>query len=145
MVSSSRSDGPTTLDLLVRIIPPIPEVHFVRPPINLGLVLDRSGSMAGAKKMTYAREAAAFAVQPDIEQAVLALDHRLALRGLGDVAAIAAMRLADIRGGRLGLFGVEIEQRHPRALLGEALGCRLTDAALRGSTGDDRDLAFKQQ
>ena len=42
--------------------PPTPEVHFVRPPINLGLVLDRSGSMAGAKKMAYAREAAAFAV-----------------------------------------------------------------------------------
>jgi Ca-activated chloride channel family protein len=58
-----RSDGPTTLDVLVRIIPPFPEVHFVRPPINLGLVLDRSGSMAGSKKMSYARDAAAFAVQ----------------------------------------------------------------------------------
>jgi Ca-activated chloride channel family protein len=58
-----RSDGPTTLDVLVRIIPPTPEVHFVRPPINLGLVIDRSGSMAGAKKMDYARAAACFAVE----------------------------------------------------------------------------------
>lgn len=58
-----RADGPTTLDVLIRVTPPTPEVHFVRPTINLGLVLDRSGSMAGAKKMAYAREAASFAVQ----------------------------------------------------------------------------------
>jgi Ca-activated chloride channel homolog len=58
-----RSDGPTTLDILVRITPPTPEIHFVRPAINLGLVLDRSGSMAGAKKMAYAQEAACFAVE----------------------------------------------------------------------------------
>ena len=58
-----RSDAETTLDVLVRITPPMPEVHFVRPPINLGLVLDRSGSMAAGKKMDHAREAAAFAVQ----------------------------------------------------------------------------------
>src|SRR3954447_3836597 len=58
-----RSDQATTLDVLVRITPPTPEVHFVRPPINLGLVLDRSGSMAGAKKMAYAQEAACFAVE----------------------------------------------------------------------------------
>ena len=55
-------DGPSTLDLVVRITPPVPDVLFVRPPINLGLVLDRSGSMAGAKKIHYARDAAAFAV-----------------------------------------------------------------------------------
>lgn len=58
-----RLDQPTTLDVLVRIVPPTPEVHFVRPAINLGLVLDRSGSMAGAKKMDYARQAACFAVE----------------------------------------------------------------------------------
>jgi Ca-activated chloride channel homolog len=56
-------DGPSTLDLIVRITPPDPDVLFVRPPINLGLVLDRSGSMAAAKKMDYARDAAAFAVR----------------------------------------------------------------------------------
>ncbi len=58
-----RSDGPTSLDVLVRVTPPTPEIHFVRPVINMGLVLDRSGSMAGAKKMAYAQEAASFAVQ----------------------------------------------------------------------------------
>jgi Ca-activated chloride channel family protein len=58
-----RSDAPTTLDVLVRITPPTPEIHFVRPAINLGLVLDRSGSMAGARKMAYAHEAACFAVE----------------------------------------------------------------------------------
>ena len=55
--------GGAVVDVLVRITPPVPDVHFVRPPINLGLVLDRSGSMAGARKMAYARDAAAFAVE----------------------------------------------------------------------------------
>jgi Ca-activated chloride channel family protein len=55
-------DQATVLDVLVRIIPPIPEVHFLRPPINLGIVLDRSGSMASGRKMVHAREAAIFAV-----------------------------------------------------------------------------------
>jgi Ca-activated chloride channel homolog len=58
-----RSDASTTLDVLVRITPPTPEVHFVRPTINLGLVIDRSGSMSTARKMAHAREAACFAVQ----------------------------------------------------------------------------------
>ncbi len=63
MRDAVRSEGTTTLDVLVVVTPPTPEVHFVRPAINLGLVLDRSGSMAGEKKMNYAREAAAFAVK----------------------------------------------------------------------------------
>jgi len=73
-----RSDMATTLDVLVRISPPAPEVHFVRPPINLGLVLDHSGSMSTGKKMSYAREAAAFAVgqlQPTDRVSVTIFDH----------------------------------------------------------------------
>ena len=57
------SDASVVLDVLVRITPPQPEVHFPRTPLNLALVLDRSGSMAEGKKMPFAREAAAFAVK----------------------------------------------------------------------------------
>jgi Ca-activated chloride channel family protein len=57
------SDAPVALDVLIRITPPQPEVHFPRPPLNLAIVLDRSGSMAEGRKMPYAREAAAFAVR----------------------------------------------------------------------------------
>ena len=57
------SDGEVVLDVLVRITPPRPEVHFPRAPLNIALVLDRSGSMAEGKKMPFAREAASFAVK----------------------------------------------------------------------------------
>ena len=57
-----RRDAPTPLDLLVRITPPQPEVHFPRPAINLGLVLDHSGSMSGGNRIESAREAAIYAV-----------------------------------------------------------------------------------
>src|SRR5262245_34318875 len=58
-----RSDAPVTLDVLLRITPPSPEVQVQRPALNLGLVLDRSGSMGGQNKMGFAREAAIYAVQ----------------------------------------------------------------------------------
>jgi Ca-activated chloride channel family protein len=57
------SDASITLDVLIRITPPKPEVYVQRPPLNLALVLDRSGSMQGAKKMANARDAAIFAVR----------------------------------------------------------------------------------
>jgi Ca-activated chloride channel family protein len=58
-----RSDVPVTLDVLIRITPPTPAVLPDRPPLNLALVLDRSGSMSGARKIEYARQAAIFAVE----------------------------------------------------------------------------------
>jgi Ca-activated chloride channel family protein len=57
------SDVPVTLDVLVRITPPISEAQVHRPALNLGLVLDRSGSMAAQNKIGFARQAAVYAVQ----------------------------------------------------------------------------------
>ncbi len=74
------ADQEIHLDLLVRIVPPAPEVHFVRPRLNLALVLDRSGSMAAEKKMDYARKAAAFAVEqllPNDSVSVIAFDDQI--------------------------------------------------------------------
>ncbi|WP_428940423.1 vWA domain-containing protein [Fontivita pretiosa] len=58
-----RSDAPTTLDVMLRITPPVPETQVQRPALNLGLVLDRSGSMGGENKIGFAREAAIYTVQ----------------------------------------------------------------------------------
>jgi Ca-activated chloride channel homolog len=58
-VCSERS---TTLDVLVRITPPVPEKTIERPVLNLGLVIDRSGSMDG-QKIKYARQAACYTVE----------------------------------------------------------------------------------
>lgn len=65
--AAAASDRPTTLDVLVRITPPVVEVSSARPTLNLGLVIDRSGSMDG-EKMRFAREAAAFAVEQLLPQ-----------------------------------------------------------------------------
>lgn len=56
------SDTSTTLDVLMKIIPPEPEMENKRPSLNIGLVIDRSGSMQG-KKIQYARQAACYAVE----------------------------------------------------------------------------------
>jgi Ca-activated chloride channel family protein len=73
------SDAPTTLDVLVRITPPAPYGH-ARPAINLGLVLDRSGSMISHNKMAFARAAAVFAVRqllPTDRVSLTAFDNRV--------------------------------------------------------------------
>jgi Ca-activated chloride channel family protein len=62
-----RADGATTLDVLVRIVPPQIESRGERPQLNLGLVIDRSGSMSGAK-LRAARQAAIYAVEQLLPQ-----------------------------------------------------------------------------
>ena len=57
------SDRPSTLDLLVRIVPPAVDTHLNRPALNLGFVIDRSGSMDSQRKIEFARQAAVYAVQ----------------------------------------------------------------------------------
>lgn len=56
-----------TADLLIRISPPQVETQTRRHPLNLSLVLDRSGSMQG-EKMSRAREAAAYCIDQLLPQ-----------------------------------------------------------------------------
>jgi Ca-activated chloride channel family protein len=60
---AARADAPCTLDLLVTVRPPAEVATRPRPRLNLGLVLDRSGSMAAARKIDFARQACIEAVR----------------------------------------------------------------------------------
>jgi len=70
-----------TVDVLIRITPPeLDSTHF-RSPLNLSLVLDRSGSMAG-QKMVNARNAAMFCVDQMLATdrlSVVAFDEQIDL------------------------------------------------------------------
>ena len=70
---------PLTLDVLVRITPPPVTLAADRLPLNLSLVIDRSGSMRG-QKMHYARQAARLAVEnllPCDRLSVVLFDDRI--------------------------------------------------------------------
>ncbi len=73
------SDHATTLDVLVKISPPPLETDLKRPALNLGLIIDRSGSMSG-KKMEFARQSACYAVEqllPTDRVSVTTFDDRV--------------------------------------------------------------------
>lgn len=57
------SDRATTLDVLMRITPPNLDVQEKRPSLNLGFVIDRSGSMGERNKIDYARQAVCYAIE----------------------------------------------------------------------------------
>lgn len=74
-----RADGACTLHLLVTVTPPA-VAPAARPPLNLGLALDRSGSMGEARKLVFAQEAATFAVRelgPGDRASVTLFDDRI--------------------------------------------------------------------
>ncbi|MBD2259414.1 VWA domain-containing protein [Pseudanabaena sp. FACHB-2040] len=58
-LAASRS---TTLDLLIKVVPPTVTLTPERPPLNLNIALDRSGSMSGSK-LDYAKQAACYAIE----------------------------------------------------------------------------------
>lgn len=69
-----------TVDVLIRITPPdLDDLNNSRPALNLSLVLDRSGSMAG-EKMVQARNAAMYCVDqmlPTDRLSVVAFDDHI--------------------------------------------------------------------
>jgi Ca-activated chloride channel homolog len=61
LAEKARAEGPSEMDFLVRLT--VPEIPMAgeRPRFNLGLVLDRSGSMSG-RKLKNAKKAAGYCV-----------------------------------------------------------------------------------
>ena len=64
--SAISTEKAVAVDVLVRIVPEIPAEQVERSPLNLALVLDRSGSMAG-EKIRLTCQAASRAVESLLE------------------------------------------------------------------------------
>lgn len=63
MYGAIAQGRPVTLDVLVKIEPPALDLNdWERPPLNLGFVLDKSGSMSG-QKLDYAKQAIAYGIE----------------------------------------------------------------------------------
>ena len=71
-------DAASGLDLLISVVPPpTPTITNQRPPLNLALVIDRSGSMEGTP-LSQARKAARFLARelsPADRLAIVVFDH----------------------------------------------------------------------
>lgn len=102
-----RAGGRSERFLLVDVIAPTiaPDSERRRPPVNLGFVLDRSGSMGGHNKLALAKQAVLEAIgrldAPD-RFAVVTYDDRVDVVVAGSVATpsarlLAAERLRPIR------------------------------------------------
>ncbi|HEX4612511.1 MAG TPA: VWA domain-containing protein [Urbifossiella sp.] len=108
---AARADGACTLDLLVTVAPPAAVPRADRPPLNLGLVIDRSGSMGEARKLAYAKEAATFAVRelgPADRVSVTVFDDRVETivpNGVADKSRVAALIAAVTPRGSTALHG----------------------------------------
>ncbi|HEX8552925.1 MAG TPA: VWA domain-containing protein [Abditibacteriaceae bacterium] len=98
--------GQTKLTLMVRIVPPAVEKKCERPPLNIGLALDRSGSMGG-EKLAAAKAAAIFLLRqltPRDRVSVTVFDDRVetivpSTLATGIDAIEAAINRVDARGG----------------------------------------------
>ena len=70
-------DAASSLDLLISVVPPPAPTTTTRPPLNLALVIDRSGSMDGTP-LSQARKAARFLARelsPADRLAIVIFDH----------------------------------------------------------------------
>jgi Ca-activated chloride channel homolog len=152
--------GEQTADVLIRIISPEPARGERRPMLNLSMVLDRSGSMAG-EKIVRAREAARYCIDqllPSDRISIVTFDEEIDLlvpsRTVGDRGEIREL-IAKIRtGGSTALHqgwvrgGIEVSQHLERAAINRVL--LITDGQanvgeIRTDTiiGQARELAAK--
>lgn len=89
----------TILDVLIRITPPEVNLKPDRPPLNLGLAIDCSGSMGGSK-LAYAKQAACFAVEnllPSDRVSVVTFDSDVTVLVPSTLATNKRAILAKIR------------------------------------------------